>query len=231
MATTTHKHHRASTPDSLDLSEIGRRIWDNLPLLLFIGLVLAASVLPVLLVASAGLAIVAFPVAVLTCGPVWAGIVAAADRLNLDAPVSVKAFFRLVCQHAVAGILVTLVPALLATALLGTISLWATNPESRWLLLPLLLDCSLAILVLASGVAVYSLATTSGLRGWNLWRASLAVAVASPLATVGSLTLFALSGLLLSHLAPLLLPVILAPFAVLSSAITWSTVNRHAPIA
>jgi uncharacterized membrane protein YesL len=231
MATTFPRRNRDVTFDYLSLPDVGRRIWDHLPLLLFIDLVFAASVLAVLLVASASMFIVAPPIAAVICGPILAATMATVDRLNLDDPVSVNGFFRLARQHAVAGIMVSLVPALLATALLGTIGLWVGNPGSRWLVLPLLLDCSLSILVLVSGVAVYSLATTGGLEGWNLWRVSIAIAVASPLATVGSLTLLALLGLLLTQLAPLLLLVIPAPFAVLCSATTWSTVNRHMPIA
>lgn len=217
-----------ASPDAHVVLQTGRTIWDNLALLLVIDVVLALAAFPALVLAMSGFPFLALLLIVVGCGPVWAGSVATADQLNRDAQVLVKAFLGLVRRHAIAGIMVSLVPALIAAALLGTISLWDANPDGRWLIVPLLLDCSLAILVLISSVSAFSLATTSGLRGWDLWRTALAVAGASPAATVGSLALLVVLALVAGQTGFTLLFLIPAPIAVLFSAVTGSTVRRFA---
>lgn len=224
-----HQHEQELDPatGSEMLLRTGRRIWDNLPFLLFIDLMLVASAIPALLLVLAGYWMLALPVAAVTCGPMWAGAVATSDRMYHHGDGSVRAFFGMVRSHAVIGVAIGFVPALIATVMLGTISVWAANPGARWLVVPLLLDISLLIIVAACGVSVFSLATTGGLRGWDLWRASLAIAGANPLAIIGSLTLLVVVCSVLGQLAPMVLPVLLAPFATLCSAVTWSTSEHY----
>jgi uncharacterized membrane protein YesL len=88
-----------------------------------------------------------------------------------------------------------------------------------------LVDGSVLALAFLAGFSVFSLATTGGLSGWSLWRASLETIVIGPVTTLGTVALLILLGFLVSW-APGFLPVLPAPLAVYLSGSTWATVGR-----
>ncbi len=227
MAATLDSNDQHSRSDAHFLIQVGRTVWENLALLLFTDVVLVLAALPVLFLGLSGLLYPALLLVALLCGPVWASIVATSDQLNRGSEVSVSTFVSLLRRHALRGMGVSMVLMLLVAAFAVTVDAIGRYPEATWIGVFLLLECSLAIIVAASSVAVFSLATTGGLRGWNLWRASLAVGIANPLATAGSLALLVVLMFLVNRIGLVLLAVIPAPCAVLFSAITWSTVERH----
>lgn len=206
-------------------ARVGEAIWSNLPLLLVMDGALFVAALPAAALFFFGGSLLAPLAAALALGPVWAGSVASADRMIRDEAVHVRDFAESVRQYAWRGISVSLVPAVVATAALGTLAILESTGE-RWLLAPLFADGSVSILVFLAGFSVFSLATTGGLRGWALWRASLEVAAADPMATLGSVAILILLGFLVS-VVPGILPVLPAPLAVYLSAATWATIERE----
>jgi uncharacterized membrane protein YesL len=204
---------------------VGRTLWSNLPLLLVIDAVLSVGAIPTIVLFFGGGSLLAPIVCAITLGPLWAGTVAAADRMVRDEAVSLRAYIEEVWRHAGCGVKVSLVPATIVTAMLGTLAILDTRPSAWWLFVPLSVDGSALILVFLAGFSVFSLATTSELRGWALWRASLGVVTASPVTALGTVALLVLLGLLVSW-APGFLPVFPAPFAVYMSASTWATLGR-----
>jgi hypothetical protein len=200
-------------------------IWYNLPVLLAMDLVLLAGAVPAAALLFGGGSLLAPLVAALTLGPLWAGVVASADGMVRDEAIGVRAFANNVRRFARRGVAVSLLPAAVVTAIVGTLGLLEASPGSRWLFVPLFVDGSVATLLVVAGFSAFSLATTGGLGGWHLWRTSLAVAAAGPMATVGTLALLVLLGFLCGWAGPGLLPFLPAPFAVYLSAITWNTVS------
>lgn len=202
-----------------------RTIWYNLPVLLAMDLVLLAGAAPAAALFFGGGSLLAPLVAALTLGPLWAGVVASADGMVRDEAVGVRAFANNVRRFARRGVAVSLLPSAVATAMVGTLGLLEASPGSRWLFVPLFVDGSVATLLVVAGFSAFSLATTGGLGGRTLWRTSLAVAAAGPMATVGTLALIVLLALLCGWAGPGILPFLPAPFAVYLSAITWNTVS------
>ena len=121
----------------------------------------------------------------------------------------------------------SIVPAGIATVLLGTLRILADHPHERWLLLPLFVDGSVATLALLGSFSAFSLATTGGLRGTALWRASLATAGRQPMTTLGTLALLTLGGVAIGVAGPLVPALLVAPFAVYLSATTWRGDNER----
>jgi hypothetical protein len=204
---------------------VGMTVWSNLPLLLVMDVALFVGAVPAVALFVGGGSLLAPLVGAITLGPLWAGVVAVADRMVRGEAVSLRIFVGNVRRHARSGIAVSLVPAVVVTAILGTLAILATRTEQLWLFVPLLVDSSVLILVLLAGLAVFSLGTTGGLRGWTLWRASLESVVVSPMTMLGTMGFLVLLGFLVSW-APGFLPVLPAPFAVYLAASTWATIWR-----
>lgn len=205
---------------------VGQTIWSNLPLLLAIDAVLFVGAIPAVALFFGGGFLLTPLVGALTLGPLWAGTVAATDRMVRNETVSVVAFARSVRQYAMRGITVSVVPALVATAILGTLYIMEARPDEQWLFVPLLADGSVATLVFLAGFSAFSLATTGGLKGWTLWRVALEMIVASPMAAVVTVALLALLGLLVNSF-PGLLPVFPALLAVHLSASTQTAIRQQ----
>jgi len=208
--------------------EIARYVWSELPLLLALNLVLIVGTIPFLVLLLGGFSLVAPLVAALTFGPLWAGTVAVTDGIVHDNPASFRVFLRNVRRYAKRGMAVSLVPAAVMTTLLGTLAVLAVNPDERWLLLPLLADGSVAILVFLAGFSVFTFATTYGLRGVTLWKASLTTAATGPMVTLGTVALLLLLVWLIKWAGPAVVLALPAPFAVYLSATTRFTVQRRA---
>jgi hypothetical protein len=209
------------TEETAFLGELAGAIWSNLTTLLIIDSLLLAAAMPVVLLALAGVWLLAPLVAVVTLGPLWAATIAVADRLNLGDDASLRTFARMVGRHGRTGAAVSGVPGVVATALLGTGNLLAAHPGERWLLLPLFVDGSVATLALLAAFSAFSLATTGGMTGVPLWRASLAVAAASPLTTLASIALLVLAWLGSTVFGPIVPVLLAAPLGLFLSATTW----------
>jgi uncharacterized membrane protein YesL len=205
---------------------VGKTIWSNLPLLLAMDAVIFIGAVPAVALFFGGGFLLAPLVGALTLGPLWAGTVASTDRMIRDEAVSLRTFAKKVRSHAARGVRVSLIPAIVITAILGTLAILETRPDARWLFIPLFVDASVLILVLLAGFSAFSLVTTGGLKGWTLWRTSFQVVAANPMTTLGTMALLVLLGLLVSRVPGLLL-LLPAPFAVHLSASTWSTVWRR----
>lgn len=203
------------------LSELAGAIWSNLTTLLIIDSLLLVAAVPVVLLALAGVWVLAPLVAVVTLGPLWAATIVVADRLNQGDDASIRTFARMVGRHGRTGAAVSAVPGLAAAALLGTVNLLAAHPAERWLLLPLFVDGSVVTLALLATFSAYSLATTGGMTGIALWRGSLANAAASPLTTFASLALLVLVWLGSTVFGPIVPVLLAAPLALFLSATTW----------
>lgn len=206
------------------LAHAGRVIWERLPALLALDAALVLAAMPALMLGFGGAPFAAIAVATLVTAPVWAGIVAMADRMIRDEAVTLREFPGMVRDHAARAIAIAAVPAAVATLILLTFELTGTSGGLAALLLA---ETSLAIIVLTAMLAVFSLGTTGGLTGWPLWRASTAVVAASPVATVGLVALLVLLVLLAQPLGLVVFMVAPAPFAVVSSAMTWATVDQY----
>jgi len=205
---------------------VGKTIWSNLPLLLAMDAVLFVGAVPAVTLFFGGSFLLAPLVGALTLGPLWAGTVASTDRMIRDEIVSLRTFAKMVRYHAGRGVRVSVIPAIVITAILGTLAILEARPDVRWLFIPLFVDASVLILVLLAGFSAVSLVTTGGLKGWTLWRTSLQVVAADPMITLGTMALLVLLGLLVSQVPGLLL-LLPAPLAVHLSASTRLTVWRQ----
>ncbi len=201
------------------LPHVGRTIWDNGPQLLFGSVLLLFAAWPALLLATGTSWIAAWPVLMLCMGAVWAGIVAASGRLLDGDAITVRAMFELIRLNAVTGLRTSVVPAITGTILLGSARLLDRNPEASWLAIPLLLDLGVAIVVGTSLISVFTVATTSGLTGTDLWLASAGVTISRPVPVLGTVTLFGIVIGMTAAFGPTAL-LALAPLAVLCAAVT-----------
>lgn len=209
------------------LTHAGLTIWSNLPLLLALNAVLLVGAVPAVVTYLGGLHILASLIGAFTLGPLWAGMVSVADAMVRDERVSVGRFLRDVRRLAVRGLAVGVVPAVIATALLGTSAIAAEHPDQRWMLLPLFVDGSLMTLVSLAAIWAFWLAVIRGLKGWTLWRASLTLAAASPLAMLGTVALLVLLAILVGWAGPGIVLALPAPFAVYLSAVARFTIQRR----
>lgn len=205
--------------------QVGRAVWFNLPLLLVMDAALFVGAIPMITLFFGGGSVLAPLVGALTLGPLWAGTVATTDRMIRNEAVGLRTFAENVLRYAGHGVAVALVPAIILTSMLGTLMILDVGPDERWMFVLLLVDGSVLALAFLAGFSVFSLATTGGLSGWSLWRASLETVVIGPVSTLGTVALLILLGFLVSW-APGFLPVLPAPLAVYLSGSTWATVGR-----
>jgi uncharacterized membrane protein YesL len=213
-------------PESSKLPiQVGRAMWSNLPLHLAMDAALFVGAIPAIALFFGGGSVLAPLVGALTLGPLWAGTVATTDRMIRDEAAGMRTFAENTLRYAGQGVVVALVPAIILTSMLGTLAILDVRPDERWVLVLLLVDGTMLTLAFLAGLSVFSLATTGGLSGWTLWRASLETVVVGPVTTLGTVALLILLGFLVSW-APGFLPVLPAPLAVYLSASTWATVGR-----
>jgi uncharacterized membrane protein YesL len=204
---------------------VAETAWSNLPLLLLMDAVLFVGAVPMIVLFAGGVFLLAPLAGALFLGPLWAGTVAATDLMVRDEAVSARDFLRAVRDHAGRGVAISTVPAAVATAALGALAVLETRPQALWVIAPLFVEGSLMVLVFLACFSAFSLATTGGLRGWTLWRASLELAAGNPLLTLGTVALLVLLGFLVSWL-PGMLVVLPALLAVHLSASTWAVIWR-----
>lgn len=209
-----HLLEEISAPTAPLLVRACALIWQHLLLILCADVLLLLAALPVFAVWLLGLSVPAIWIAALTLGPVWAGISACANRLVDGEELSARALFGETRRHWRAGVAISALPALVATLLLGTLSILAAYPRMSWLYLPLLIDVCLAILVGLACLSAYPLVVARQLRGWRLWKVALAVTMLRPANLLATLALFVGAGLVLFWFNAGLLPLLCAPLAV-----------------
>lgn len=209
------------TPDGEErwLATLGGVIWDSIPLLLAIDLLLCVAAIPVLLAMAAGASVLAPLIAAATLGPLWLAAMMAGRRLLAGDVVNVRHYLAFIRQQARPGIGLALIPAGALTLLLGTVRIAGAYPEQRWLVCPLLLNGSLAMLALLAGSWAFPLATRSEARGRALWRLAVVATGTAPVASLGTVALLVFIWLGWRFIGPLVPVVLAAPFALYLAAL------------
>jgi uncharacterized membrane protein YesL len=212
-----------NAPDAPLLLRVAKLVWDHLPLFLGADLALCIAAVPAVAVWMLGLSVVAPWVAALTLGPVWMATSAVAQSLVTGESVTWRSWFKALKVHWRAAVSLSAVPALVATIFIGTWQILVADPHLTWLYLPLFVDGCVATFVLLACLSAFSLTVSRGLRGWTLWKVSLAVTTLRPGKMVGIMVLFLGLGLLLTICNAGLLPLLFAPLAVALAALTNQT--------
>ncbi len=207
-------------------AQVAALVWSNLPLLLVLDAVLALAAVPAVVAVLGGSYLVAPVLVGVTVIPVWTAVVAATDRMAAGDAVSLRTWAELFCRHAVRGLAIGLVVAAALTATLGALAVRAALPDLGWLVVPLVVDGSVCVLLAVAGLSAFSLATTGGLRGWTLLRASLELASTHKLATAGTVGLVVLLSFVVMWL-PGAVAVVPAPMAVYLSVWTAAALGRR----
>lgn len=212
-----------SADDSGLIRGLASQLWQSLPLLLVLDVLLVISAIPVL--AAAYVWLPAAPlVAALTIGPVWATTTALTDQLTADRVRRLRDIGSAFGKHGVTGVRVAAPAAVLAAAALHFLLV-------PWGLFLAALAAAGLVVVVALTPAAYCLAVTAGRRGWALWRTAAAVAGTRPLFTIGSVALLILIATGLSSLSPALAlgiaAILPAPLAMYASALTWHIVEER----
>ena len=228
--------HFSEHPDTLSsasewqaVTAVGKVVWDNLPLLVAMDMLLAITALPAALIAFLAGGLFAPIVAALTIGPVWAGCIATTDQMLHAEETSPGILLRNIRSHVRSGIGVSLAPAAIFTVILATLRIYDAHPSQTWLLLPLYIDGCVAVAILLAQPAIFSIVTRTQLRGRGLWAASLGVVAASPMIVVGLVAFAIVVWLLVRISGPAVLLLMPAPLAIYLSAATWSVIKRGRP--
>lgn len=198
-----------------------RALWHELPLLATAGaLVCTASAVVVLL--TPGLSPLSVLLAAFVVTPVWAAVIATTDAVVLADRGGVAVLLKNVRTHAVAGLEVGVVPAVvIALALLN----WQLYAGPLFALPLIVSGCASVLLLLASCYA-FSLRVTAGLRGKRLWLTALHLVARAPLVPLGVLALVFVALFLGTSVTASLLLLTPGPVALFASAGTWT--ENHA---
>ncbi len=198
------------------LLEVAFTIRDNLHTLCAMSLVFLGAALPWVVLATLTSWTIAWPLLVLATSPVWAAIVAVADRLLLGDAVGwrmIAGEFRRLWRGAVVN---GMVPAMCGTVLLGVASA-AFNAQWNGMAVLAAAGTGAALLVLA--IPATPLSNRHALSGLALWETSAAVVTRRPAQVLGTVTLAAMGLWLTLAFGPAVL-LGTAPFGVLVAAIT-----------
>ncbi|TDW81112.1 hypothetical protein [Kribbella sp. VKM Ac-2566] len=216
-------NHPGATHDHLPTAL--KALWHELPLLATAGaLVCAASAVVVLL--SPGLSPLSVLLAAFAIAPVWAAVVATMDAVVREDRGGVPLLLKNLRRHALAGLEVGVVPAVvIALALLN----WQLYAGPLYALPLAVSGCAGVLLLLASCYA-FSLRITSGLRGKTLWFTALHLVARAPLVPLGVLALVFVALLLGTSVTASLLLLAPGPVALFASAGTWTSygTEKHA---
>jgi hypothetical protein len=207
------------------LVRLGRIVWSELPLMAAINLLLglggaavAATAVSVVLLAPL--------VAAFLLGPVWLGAVATCDRLLAGETPGIGDFFAEVRRRARTGIALAVVPAVVATVLLGSLALLHAADGARWMLIPIAVDV-LVLAILGCGcITVFPLAVATELRGRERWIVGLALAGRRLTATLGIAAAVILLALAARYAGPFFALVALAPLCLLTTATVRSVASE-----
>lgn len=215
----------AAAADALDLPAIGRLVWSELPILAVIDLLFTLGVAVVAVVAMT-VAALAPVVAAVLIGPVWLGGTAICNRTLDGDGVALRDVPVEVGRRAVTGMRIALVPGVVATLLIGSVTIQAAGGGSRtWMMLPIAVD-SLVLTVVAFGcLMAFPLAVLSDLSGVGRWRTALVLAGRYPLMSAGLLAFGVLLLVSIRLVGPVVLLAAAGPFCLLVTATARSVVT------
>jgi hypothetical protein len=198
-----------------------RALWHDLPLVATAGvLICTASALVVLL--SPGVSPVSVLLTAFLVAPVWAAVVATTDAVVLDDRGGVPALLKNLRKHALAGLEVGVVPAVVVGLALLNWQLYS----GPLFAVPLVVSGCASVLLLLASCYAFSLRVTAGLRGKTLWLAALQLVARAPLVPLGVLALVFVALLLGTSVTASLLLLAPGPVALFASAGTWT--EKHA---
>ncbi|MEV8565206.1 hypothetical protein AB0436_06395 [Streptomyces sp. NPDC051322] len=199
-------------------------LWDNLPALAAVNLVVCLALLPAAACAAAG-RWKAVPLVALVPGTTAAaGAVATATRVLSPDPLRLRGWAAAMWRAAPLGAGTGLVGGIALTAVEYDVHAYRTS-EATWPLLGLLPAGAVLALLVVAGGHLLVLATAYGVRGRRLWYAALCCAARTPAATLASLMLVGVSALVLVVLGPGLLFLLPGPIALLSCAVTLPAIQ------
>lgn len=199
-------------------------IWAHLALLIFADLLLYLAALPAIVVWVLGFPLLAPWVLVLTLGPIWISVSASANRLVAGEEVTWRDLLTSIRQYWLLGIRISAVPAVIASAFLGTCIILENYPQASWLYLPSFIDGCITTLGVLVSLTAFSLALSHALSGWTLWKVSLAVTRLQLGKLLGTLALFTGLGVLVVVVFNFgLLPFLCAPLIICLTVLTQQT--------
>jgi hypothetical protein len=206
---------------------IGRTIWENSPILIAIDIVIAIASLPALLVAGLGGVVVAPLLLAVTAGPVTVATLAAANAMLEGEAVSIGRFAALLRKSARTGCVLALVPGVVASLMIGTLTL-AGDEQYRWMLAPAIIDGIVLSGMLITGVGAIWLVSRGAALDRALLRHAAILAGSAPQAIGGIIAMAVLIGLSVHVIGPLMAIVLAGPFGVFVSAtMRWIVENRR----
>ncbi|WP_329004268.1 hypothetical protein OHA18_12800 [Kribbella sp. NBC_00709] len=198
-----------------------KALWHELPFLVAAGvLVCTASGLVVLL--NPGLSPLSFLLGAVLLGPTWAAVTATTDSVVRDDRGGVVLLLRNLRRHALPGLEVAVVPAVITAFALLNWQLYA-GPVFA---IPLAVSGCASVLALLASCYAFSLRVTAGLRGKTLWLAALQLVARAPLVPLGIAALVFVALLLGTSVSASLLLLAPGPVALFASAGTWT--EKHA---
>lgn len=225
-AGTPPRYHPTEFVRDATLLAFFRTVWDQLPLFVAAALLTAIAAVPAGLLFLAGLIPIGILVLALMWGPVIAAITRMTARLLIDDVVTVRALFSQTLREPGRGISVALILSLPLVLLSATLALRNANPEQSWLIVPILVDCSMVLIVAICAVPVFTLSTVYRLGGLALWTSALALGRANLTASVGSVMTVLVAGWLCVTYAPTLAVLLAAPWFALNTFLTIQAVER-----
>jgi len=198
-----------------------KALWHELPFVAAAGvLVCTASAVVVLL--RPGLSPISLLVGACVIGPVWAAVVATADSVVRDGRGGVLLLLQHLKRHALAGLQVAAIPAVVGALALVNWQLYS----GVLFTVPLAVSGCATVLALLASCYAFSLRVTTGLRGKTLWLTALHLVARAPLIPLGVIALVFVALLLGTSVTASLLLLAPGPVALFASAGTWT--ENHA---
>jgi hypothetical protein len=219
MVTVPHDDKAAPLTDDGSnrlLLEVARTIRDNLHTLFGMSMVFLTCALPWVVLATLTSWAVAWPLLVLTVAPIWATIVACADRLLVGDVVGWRVMAGDFRRHGWRAVANGMLPAICGTVLLIVAS---GSFDAQWKGMAMLAATGTGIALLVLAIPAVPLAVRYHLSGLALWETSAAVVVRRPWQMLGTVALAAIGLWMAVAFGPAIL-LGAAPFGVLVAAIT-----------
>lgn len=215
--------------EALDLPAVGRLVWSELPVLAVIDLLITLGVAVVAVVAVT-VAALAPLVAALLIGPVWLGGTAICNRILVGDAVGPRDVFVEVGRRGATGVRIALVPGVVATLLIGSLTIRSSGGGSRsWMMLPIALDALVLIVVAFGCLTVFPLTVLTDLPGRVRWLAALALAGRHLVICAGLLATVVLLLVSIRLVGPILLLAAAGPLCLLVAASVRSVmIGPHA---
>jgi len=212
------------TRRDLDLILLGRLIWSELPLMAVINLMVVLSGTLVLATAIA-FAPIAPLVGAILLGPVWVGATVGCSRLLAGDASGIGDLCRDIRQHALTGIRLALVPAVVVAVLMGSLAVESASDGQDWLLLPIAVDVMVLILLLFGSITAFTLAVATELHGRERWLAALVLAGRNLTVCLGIGALVVLLLLSVTIAGPFLALIAAGPLCLMTTAATRTFID------